>query len=159
MEDCHVTTKQTMAHSQMLRSAYALNQDTALDNAVYVHFSNATTPYVNIGNFVYRALPHPDVIPGNVCMNAVQRRHARVYEVGMPVEVFDFHVPVDRDFTISRVTLEASWLKARGAPTELPDMTALVNHVRTHLLGDVLTFGQSVVIKMNDVHILLFDSN
>jgi hypothetical protein len=141
-----------MAEPQFLICAYAPNSELALENSVHVNPIDARTPYVGIGNFIYRSVPHPDVEPGHIGMNAIQRRMARTF-AGNSVQVFEFLVPVNRDFTISAVTIEAQFVK----PMERTfDLTHLANAVRTSLTGDVLTFGQSIVIQYQESNILLW---
>jgi len=58
----------------MFRVTPSLNTDLAETNAIYVNPNDATTPYVWMGRFVYKCIPHPDVTPGTVCMNAITRK-------------------------------------------------------------------------------------
>jgi vesicle-fusing ATPase len=143
-----------MASPQDLVCVNALNADLAIENRVYVNPANARTAYVCIGNFVYRAVPHPDVERGHIAMNAIQRRVARTF-AGQLVEVFDFMVPVGRDYTIKAVTIEADYVKS-DKTKEAPDLTHLANSIRAALLGDILTFGQTIVIGHNGDNILLW---
>ena len=146
--------KTDMVSTRFLVCTNALNAELALENRVHVNPADAVTPYVTIGNFVYRAVPHPDVERNHIAMNAIQRRMARTF-AGNNVEVFDFLVPVSRDFSIKAVTIEADYVK--GDTTKPPpELTHLANAVRAALLGDVLTFGQSIVIKHYDNNILLW---
>lgn len=132
--------------------AYAPNSELALNNAVHVNPVDARSPYVSIGNFVYRAVPHPDVEPGHIGMNAIQRRMARTF-AGKLVPVFEFLIPISREFTITAVTIEAQFVKPM---TRTFDLTHLANAVRSTLMGDVLTFGQSIVIQYQESNILLW---
>ena len=143
-----------MASPQYLTCTYAPNAEMAVENRVHVNPSDARSPYVTIGNFVYRAVPHPGIERGQVAMNAIQRRMARTFP-GKPVEVFDFFVPITRDFSILAATIEAQHVKC-DVTKEIPDLTHLANSVRAALMGDVLTFGQSIVINHNDDNILLW---
>jgi len=52
----------------------SLNTDLAETNAIYVNPCEAKTPYVWMGRFVYKCIPHSDVTPGTVCMNAITRK-------------------------------------------------------------------------------------
>ena len=56
------------------RVMLSLNTDLAETNALYVNPSDATTPYVKMGRFVYKCIPHPDVDRATVRMNAITRR-------------------------------------------------------------------------------------
>jgi hypothetical protein len=143
-----------MAAPQFLTCVNALNAELALENRVHVNPADARTPYVTIGNFVYRAVPHPAVERNHIAMNAIQRRMARAF-AGTTVEVFDFYVPISRDFSIPAVTIEAQYVKTLPVKDAV-DLTHLANSVRAALMGDVLTFGQSIVIKHNDTNILLW---
>lgn len=142
-----------MVSPQILVCANAPNPELALANSVHVNPEDARTSYVNISNFVYRAVPHPDVAKGRIAMNAVQRRMAKTF-AGNPVEVWEFMVPMSRDFSIGAVTIEAQFLKRSS--NRIADLTSLANAVRSALMGDVLTFGQSIVIKYLDDNILLW---
>ena len=122
-------------------------------NSVHLNPQDARTPYVNISNFVYRAVPHPDVEKGHIALNAIQRRMAKTFP-GNRVEVWEFLVPISRDFSIGAVTIEAQFLKRSS--NRIADLTSLANAVRSELMGDVLTFGQSIVIKHLDANILLW---
>lgn len=146
--------KKSMVSSRFLVCTNALNAELALENRVHVNPEDAYSAYVCIGNFVYRAVPHPDVERNHIAMNAIQRRMARTF-AGKNVEVFDFLVPVSRDFTIKAVTIEAQYVK-NSSEKETLDLTHLANSVRASLLGDVLTFGQSIVVKHKDFDILLW---
>jgi len=89
-------------------------------------------------------------------MNAIQRRMARTF-AGISVEVFDFYVPVSRDFSIPAVTIEAQYVKNVQTKDAHPlDLAHLANSVRAALMGDVLTFGQSIVVEHKAINILLW---
>jgi len=142
-----------MVSPQFLICTNAPNAELALTNSVHVNPEDARTPYVNISNFVYRAVPHPDVEKGHVALNAIQRRMAKTFP-GNRVEVWEFLVPISRDFSIGAVTIEAQFVK--GSSKRIADLTSLANAVRSALMGDVLTFGQSIVIKYLDDNLLLW---
>lgn len=142
-----------MTGAKFLTCTNSPNAELALQNCVYVNPIDAGSAYVNIGNFVYRAVPHPEVTRGFVAMNAIQRRMAKTIP-GTPVPIWDFGVPVMRNFTIDAVTIEAQFLKPSNQ--RIPDLTSFANSVRSALVGDVLTFGQSIVIKYLDQNILLW---
>lgn len=141
--------------SKHLVCTNAPNAELALTNSVYVNPQDAMSPYVNIGNFVYRAVPHEGVQRSHIALNGAQRRAARALP-GTTIEVWDFMVPVSRDFTIRAVTIEAQYLKlepGRGPPA---DLTSLANAVRSALVGDVITFAQIIVMKYLDSHLMLW---
>lgn len=139
--------------SQFLTCTVAPTSEMALLNNVYVNLCDSRAPYVSIGNFVYRAIPNSDVERNHIAMNAVQRRMARAIP-GAGVEVYDFIVPISRDFSIRAVTIEGQFLKP--PTTRIRDVSGLVDAIRSGLLGDILTFGQSIVIKYMDANILLW---
>jgi hypothetical protein len=144
-----------MASPQFLVCTNAPSSELALLNSVHVNPQDARSPYVNIGNFVYRAAPNSDVDRNHIAMNAIQRRMAHALP-GANVEVSDFLVPVTRDFTVKAVTIEAQFVK----PSQTRSMRVLLfdlpNTIRSQLLGDVITFGQSIVINYMDSNILLW---
>lgn len=142
-----------MASSRLFTCTYAPTAELSLVNSVHLNPADAHSAYVDIAGFVYRAAPHASVERGQVAMNAAQRRMARA-RVGGPVEVWDFIIPVSRPFTIGAVTIEARFLKT--STTRIRDMAELTAATRTALMGDVLTFGQSIVIKFFDSDILLW---
>lgn len=142
-----------MAASRFFTCAYAPTAELSLVNSVHLNPADAQSAYVNIANCVYRAVPHASVERGEIAMNAVQRRMARA-RAGGPVEVWEFMIPVYRPFTIGAVTIEARFLKT--STTRIRDVAELTAATKAALMGDVLTFGQSIVIKFFDSDILLW---
>jgi hypothetical protein len=141
--------------SMFLTSTCAPTAEMGLLNNVYVNPYDSRAPYVSIGNFVYRSIPNADVDRNHIAMNAVQRRMARAIP-GVAVEVYDFIVPISRDFSIRAVTIEGQFLKPSGTRSLRVLLFDLANTIRSQLLGDILTFGQSIVIKYMDANILLW---
>jgi len=129
----------------------SLNSELANTNALYINPSDATTPYVKMGRFVYKCIPHPDVIPGTVCMNAITRKAIYPSE---EVSLEEYLVPLNPGPT--RVLVEATYVKRQQGP-----MPALLpNAVRNVLEGLVVSAGQkftlthencAILIQVNDV--------
>lgn len=123
-------------------------------NALYVNPGDAMTPYVRMGSFVYKCIPHPDVSTGTVSMNAITRRAIHMSD---EVTLEDYLVPMTAGPT--RVLVEAMYLKRQQGP-----MPALLpNAVRNVLEGLVVSAGQkftlthencAILIKVNDVDAL-----
>jgi len=117
------------------------SNDLALTGCIYVHPYDARAAYTSLGNFVYRCAPHPEVEPGHVALNAIQRRLEQV-SAGEEVQIKDFLVPM-REFEIRTLAVQAEWVKL-GAALPPRDLTALANAFRTTFTGHVLTSGQKV---------------
>ena len=132
-----------MASFQVLPS---LNREMAETNALYVNPVDATTPYVQMGRFVYKCIPHPDVARGTVRMNAVARR--TVYP-GEEVTIREYMVPMTEGPKV--VTLQAEFVKSK--PGHMPDN--LPNIVRNMLQGLVVTEGQKLTLTHGDDGILI----
>ena len=123
------------------------SHDLATTGCIYVNPVDARAAYVTLSSvygtssFVYRCAPHPEVPPGHVALNAVQRRLANAVASDQ-LKITDFLVPM-RDFEIRALPVQAEWLKS-GAGLPPRDLTALANAFRAHFLGHVLTNGQKV---------------
>jgi len=117
------------------------SHDLALTGCIYVHPSDARAAYTSLGNFVYRCAPHPEVQPGHVALNAIQRRLENTV-AGDEVQIRDFLVPM-REFEIRALPVQAEWVKS-GAALPPRDLTALANAFRANFTGHVLTSGQKV---------------
>ena len=124
----------------------SLNSDLANTNAIYVNPSDATTPYVKMGQFVYKCIPHPDVHRGTVCMNAITRRAVYPSE---EVTLEEYQVPVTGGPTV--VAIQAEFVKSKAGP--MPDN--LPNAVRNVLCGCKVAPGQKLTLTHDDVGILL----
>jgi hypothetical protein len=118
----------------------------AQTNAIYVNPTDATTPYVRMGRFVYKCIPHPDVECGTVRMNAVARRAIYPSET---VTLEEYLVPMTGGPKV--VTVQAEYLKRKVAP--MPDN--LPNTVRNILEGLIVTPGQQLTLTHDDLAILL----
>ena len=86
---------------------HSLNRDMAETNALYVNPSDATTPYVRMGKFVYKCIPHPDVTRGTVRMNAIARRSIYPLE---EVIIREYMVPMTEG--PKRVCVQAEFVKS-----------------------------------------------
>jgi hypothetical protein len=124
----------------------SLNADLAETNALYVNPSDATTPYVKMGRFVYKCIPHPDVARGTVRMNAVARREVYPSE---EVTLEEYFVPMTGGPTV--VAVQAEFVKSKPGP--MPDN--LPNSVRNILCGCKVAPGQKLTLTHDDVGILL----
>lgn len=126
--------------------------DLAVSNSLYCSIEDARWPYVSVGNFIYRFVPHAEIPKGHVALNPFQKMHARA-ATGIPVEIWPFQFPTDRDFTLKMMTVEARWL-AQGLSA--PDLTHFANTLRSQLVGSVMTFGQSIRVRFGDDDVLIW---
>lgn len=124
----------------------SLNRDMAETNALYVNPVDATTPYVKMGRFVYKCIPHPAVIMGTVCMNAIARREIYPSEI---TKLEEYFVPMTGGPTV--VAVQAEFVKSKPGP--MPDN--LPNSVRNVLCGCKVAPGQKLTLTHDDVGILL----
>ena len=128
-----------------LRVMTSLNSELAETNALYVNPRDATTPFVKMGRFIYKCIPHPDVEVGTVRMNAVARRAVYPNET---VSLEEFTVPLT--YGTKTVSIRAEYLKSKpGTPTNL------VNAIRTMLDGKIVSIGQKLTITHEGVAILI----
>jgi hypothetical protein len=128
------------------RVAYCPNAELAETNALYVNPLEATTPYVRVrGGFVYKCIPHPDVIMGTVGMNAIARRAVYPREL---VTLDEYLVPMTGG--PKRVCVQAEFVKSK--PGLMPDN--LPNAVRRVLEGLVVSSGQKLTLT-HDGHAIL----
>ena len=124
----------------------SLNTELAETNALYVNPVDATTPYVKMGRFVYKCIPHPDVHRGTVCMNAITRREVYPSE---EVTLEEYLVPMTGGPTV--VAVQAEFVKSK--PGSMPDN--LANAVRNVLCGCKVAPGQKLTLTHDAVGILL----
>lgn len=124
----------------------SLNREMAETNALYVNPVDATTPYVKMGRFVYKCIPHPDVRRGTVCMNAITRRAVYPSE---DVALEEYLVPMTGGPTV--VAVQAEFVKSKPGP--MPDN--LPNSVRNVLCGCKVAPGQKLTLTHDDVGIPL----
>lgn len=128
------------------RVMHSLNTDLAETNAIYVNPVDATTPYVRMGRFTYKCIPHPDVEPGTVCMNAITRRAVYPSET---VTLEEYLVPMRGG--PKRVCVQAEYVKRTPGlmPTNLP------NAARNSMDGMVVSTGQQLTLTHENNAILL----
>jgi hypothetical protein len=124
----------------------SLNTDLAETNALYVNPVDATTPYVKMGRFVYKCIPHPDVHRGTVCMNAITRRAVYPSET---VTLDEYLVPMTGGPKV--VTAQAEYVKRVMGP--MPDN--LHGTVQNGLDGLVVSKGQQFTLTHEGHAILL----
>jgi hypothetical protein len=128
------------------RIAHSPSVELAETNALYVNPLEATTPYVRIkGGFVYKCVPHPDVIMGTICMNAITRRAVYPRELVVLEEYLAPMTPGPK-----RVCVQAEFVKSKPGLT--PDN--LPNSVRNVLEGLVVSPGQQLTLT-HDGHAIL----
>jgi hypothetical protein len=125
----------------------SLNTDLAETNALYVNPADATTPYVKMGRFVYKCIPHPDVTRGTVRMNAIARRAIYPSE---EVMLKEYMVPMTGG--PKGVNVQAEFVKSKPGP--MPEN--LPNTVRNMLEGLVVTEGQKLTLTHGDDAILIY---
>ena len=132
-----------MAEFRVLPS---LNTDMAETNALYVSPADATTPYVKMGRFVYKCIPHPDVSRGTVCMNAIARRAC-----ASTTTIEEFTVPLTAT-PPKRVCVRAEFVKSKPGP--MPEN--LANAIRNALDGLIVSVGQKLTLT-HDANSILFE--
>jgi hypothetical protein len=115
-------------------------------NAIYVNPLEAMTPYVKMGQFVYKCIPHPDVLIGTVCMNAITRRAVYPSEI---VTLEEYLVPMTEG--PKRVCVQAEYVKRKVGP--MPEN--LPNAVRNVLEGMIVSADQRLTLTHDDVAILI----
>jgi vesicle-fusing ATPase len=142
-----------MASPYYLVCVASPSDELALTNCIYVNPVDARSPYVNLGNFTFRCQPLQEIPVGHVALNAIHRRQARIF-VGSSVELWDFFIPVSREFSIKAVTIEAC--SRQILPKVAPDLACLASNIRTNFAGHVLHFGQSILMRYGEADILLW---
>jgi len=128
------------------RVMLSLNADLAETNALYVNPLEATTPYVKMGRFVYKCIPHPDVDRATVRMNAITRRAVYPSET---VILEEYLVPMTNGPKV--VAVQAEYVKRVMAPMPYN----LPNTVRNTLEGLVVAPGQQLTLNHGDHAILI----
>jgi hypothetical protein len=128
------------------RVMLSLNTDLAETNALYVNPVDATTPYVRMGRFVYKCIPHPDVDRATVRMNAITRRAVYPSET---VTLEEYLVPMTNGPKV--VAVQAEYVKRIMGP--MPDN--LANTVRNALEGLIVSSGQQLTLTHDNNAILI----
>ncbi|KAH9670888.1 Vesicle-fusing ATPase [Citrus sinensis] len=86
---------------------------------------------------------HPSVNKGQIALNSVQRRHAKV-STGDHVSLNRFIPP--EDFNLALLTVELEFVK-KGSKNEQVDAVLLANQLRKRFINQVMTAGQRVVFE------------
>ena len=131
----------------MLRVANCPSQELALTNAAFVSPSDSDfVPYAELGDLVLFTRPHPEVEPGQIALNGVQRKLLRV-STGDTVRVEPFTPPTTQ-FNAAGMTLELEFTKLRTAT----DLNAAGRHeqVRTQLFIPSTTNSSSPFKPIHD---------
>ncbi|XP_058217739.1 vesicle-fusing ATPase-like [Rhododendron vialii] len=97
-----------------------------------------------VGNsFVLSISSHESIPNGNIALNAIQRRHAKVSS-GDSVSISRFVPP--EDFNLALLTLELEFVK-RGAKDEQVDAVSLAQQIRKRFINQVMTTGQKFTFE------------
>ncbi|XP_062160374.1 vesicle-fusing ATPase-like [Alnus glutinosa] len=91
-------------------------------------------------SFVLSVSAHESIRSGQIALNAIQRRHARVSS-GDSISVSRF-IPPD-NFDLALLTLELEFVK-KGNKNEQVDAVLLANQLRKRFINQVMTTGQKV---------------
>ncbi|KAJ0733656.1 putative vesicle-fusing ATPase [Helianthus annuus] len=95
--------------------------------------------------FVLSIAAHETIQSGQIGLNAIQRRYARL-STGDPVSVSRFVPP--EDFNIALLTLELEFTK-RGNKEEQVDAVLLAQQLKNRFINQVLTSGQRVTFEFH----------
>ncbi|KAL3576994.1 hypothetical protein D5086_022277 [Populus alba] len=87
--------------------------------------------------------PHENIRTGQIALNAIQRRHARVSS-GDTISVRRFIPP--EDYNLALLTLELEFVK-KGTRNEQIDAVILANQLRKRFSKQVMTSGQKVTFE------------
>lgn len=117
-------------------------QHHALTNMVYVNPEHKLAPYVILNErYIYRCAPDTDVNVGSIALNAIHRRQFTAFP-GDAVEIRDFTFPLDRNYTLKRLSLSAEYI--RNEPG-MPNLEQLANEFRNRFENHVFLPGQKVI--------------
>ncbi|KAK1570965.1 hypothetical protein Q3G72_009860 [Acer saccharum] len=127
--------------------------DLALTNLGYLSPSdlpNFRVPNFNLflasaagDSFILSLAAHPSVTSGNIGLNSIQRRQARVSS-GDNISLTRFIPP--ENFNLALLTLELEFVK-KGTKNEQVDAVLLANQLRKRFLNQVMTVGQKVIFE------------
>lgn len=137
----------------MLRVSNCPSQDLALTNAAFVNAADdAFVPYAELGDVVLFIKPHPQVEPGCIALNGVQRKLLRV-STGDTTRVEPFTVPTGQ-FDAACFTLELEFTKLRTASdliaagrSEEIDAVKLAQSLTRTFASQVFTVGQKAAVE------------
>lgn len=135
--------------AQVLRVMPAPNQALACTNALYVSPNDATTPYVQMGTFIYKCIPHPEVEDGTVRMNAIARR-----QLGYGVDKVTL-TEFNPRYMPSVANLVVTAEPVKRDPYLVVAPTDLVNIIRNNLEGQIVCFDQKFTVMAGDHAILV----
>ncbi|CAH9087192.1 unnamed protein product [Cuscuta europaea] len=93
--------------------------------------------------FVLSVSAHESILPGQLGLNAIHRRHAKV-STGDSITVSRF-VPSD-EFNLALLTLELEFVK-KGTREEQVDAVQMTNQIRKRFENQVMTVGQRVTLE------------
>ncbi|XAR68334.1 Vesicle-fusing ATPase [Bertholletia excelsa] len=93
--------------------------------------------------FVLSLAAHESIPNGNIALNAIQRRHAKI-STGDTISVSRFIPP--EDFNLALLTLELEFVK-KGTKDEQVDAVALADQIRRRFINQVMTTGQRVTFE------------
>ncbi|XAR56544.1 Vesicle-fusing ATPase [Bertholletia excelsa] len=100
--------------------------------------------YALVGDaFVLSLSAHESIPNGNIALNAIQRRHAKV-STGDSISASRF-IPPD-DFNLALLNLELEFVK-KGAKDEQVDAVRLAQQIRKRFTDQVMTIGQKVTFE------------
>ncbi|XP_044500147.1 vesicle-fusing ATPase-like [Mangifera indica] len=108
-------------------------------------FPNSSLILASVANdtFVVSLASHPSISSGQIGLNSIQRRQARVSS-GDSVSLNRF-IPPD-DFNLALLSLELEFVK-KGTKSEQVDAVLLSNQLRGRFGNQVMTAGQKVIFE------------
>jgi len=107
---------------------------------VYLNSDDMVSEYVEVGDLVYKCLPHSQVRPRTIAMNFIQRK-----QVGTRMAyVLPWIIPMN--FEIKNLKIHVDWL-IRDTTNELP---SVIGPLRSHFNRHVLTDGQEILLYIGD---------
>nr|AWH66430.1 Rhg1-associated N-ethylmaleimide sensitive factor [Glycine max] len=137
-----------------MRVTYTPANDLALTNLAFCSPSdlrNFAVPGHNnlylaavADSFVLSLSAHDTIGSGQIALNAVQRRCAKVSS-GDSVQVSRFVPP--EDFNLALLTLELEFFVKKGSKSEQIDAVLLAKQLRKRFMNQVMTVGQKVLFE------------
>ncbi|XP_010422334.1 PREDICTED: vesicle-fusing ATPase [Camelina sativa] len=102
-------------------------------------------------SFILSLCGHGSIRDGNIALNAIQRRHARV-STGDMVSVSRFVPP--ENFDLAMLTLELEFVK-KGTKSEQVDAALLSTQLKRKYTNQVLTVGQKATFEYHGTNYIL----
>ncbi|ESQ38107.1 hypothetical protein EUTSA_v10028462mg [Eutrema salsugineum] len=102
-------------------------------------------------SFILSLCGHGSIRDGNIALNAIQRRHARV-STGDMVSVSRFVPP--ENFELAMLTLELEFVK-KGTKSEQVDAALLSTQLKRKYTNQVLTVGQKATFEYHGTNYIL----